>query len=474
MIFDMLKLKYILIGSLAFSSLFYSCEKQTFESPYAYLDPEQAFLNADRISKTAIGMYDALQNREFLGGRVFVYGDIRGIDCTAGNYFPGIPNYAQLTSNDGMAQAAFIGAYRTINETNLFLKNIEKYKGRATPEDEARYIAEAKFIRALTYFYLVNHWAQPYKFTNDGSHLGVAIVLTASDTPFDASNQVARNSVKDVYSQIIKDLTEALPALPKVPAAAASRNVSNVGRATQGAVNALLARVYLYQQDYAKALQYANTVISSNEYSLSPAIKDVFTVFTTPESIFSVAQSSGDNPNTNHSLSQHYSPDGRADIQVTSAFQNLMSESDSRRKDLLLSKAGSIWNRKYVSTGDWVPVLRYSEVLLTKAEALANLEAGSTANAEALAIVNQIRHRSDLSTTVTVSNKSTLIAAVLNERRIELAFEGQGIFEFLRTGRNIPAHGIYNEQVWGSDKVVLPFPFSETQQNPNLVQNPGY
>lgn len=470
----MLKLKYILIGALAFTSMFSSCQKQTFESPYAYLDPEQAFLNADRISKTAIGMYDALQNREFLGGRVFIYADIRAIDCTAGAYFPSIPNYATLASNDVTVQAAFIGAYRTINEANLFLKNIEKYKGRATPEDEAKYIAEAKFIRALTYFYLVNLWAQPYKFTSDGSHLGVPLVLTASDTPFDASNQVPRNSVKEVYDQIVKDLTEALPSLPKVPAAVANRNVSNVGRATQGAVNALLARVYLFKQDYGNALEYSNKVISSNDYALSPTIKNVFTQFTTSESIFSVAQSSGDNPNTNHSLSQHYSPDGRADIQVTAAFQNLMSENDSRRKDLLLTKDAGIWNRKYVSTGDWVPVLRFSEILLIKAEALANLEGGAGTNAEALNLVNQIRHRSDATTTVTAANKNEMIAAVLNERRIELAFEGQGIYEFLRTGRNIPAHAIFNEQVWGSDKVIFPFPYSETQQNPNLVQNPGY
>ncbi|MBB2952561.1 MULTISPECIES: RagB/SusD family nutrient uptake outer membrane protein [Sphingobacterium] len=471
----MLKLKYILIGSLALTSLFSSCQKQTFEQPYAYLEPEDAFLNADRIGKTAVGMYDALQNRDFLGGRAFIYADIRAIDCSAGPYFGSVPNYENLTSENLMVEASFVGGYRTVYEANFFLKNIAKYTGRAKPEDEAKYIAEAKFIRALSYFYLVNLWAQPYKFTNDGSHPGVALVLNATDPSkiFDASNQVPRNSVKEVYDQIIKDLNEALPSLPKVPAAAASRSISNVGRATQGAVNGLLARVYLYKQDYAKALEYSNKVISSNEYSLVPNIKNIFTDYTTMESMFSVAHSGGDNPNTNHSLSQHYSPNGRADIQVSSSFESLMSENDARRKDLIIEDDG-LWNGKFSSIGDWVPVLRFSEILLIKAEALANLENGTNVNSEALALVNQVRHRSDPSTNVTATNKNELIAAVLKERRLELAFEGQGIYEFLRTGRNIPAHGIFNEQVWGSNKVVFPFPYSETQQNPNLVQNPGY
>ncbi|MGE8428330.1 MAG: RagB/SusD family nutrient uptake outer membrane protein [Sphingobacterium sp.] len=472
----MLKLKYILIGSLAFGSMFSSCQKQTFEKPYAYLEPEEAFLNADRISKTATGMYDALQNRDFLGGRELIYADIRGIDCSAGPFFGTVPNYENLTSENAMVQAAFVAGYRTIYETNYFLKNIEKYKGRAKPEDEARYIAEAKFIRALTYFYIVNTWAQPYKFSNDGSHPGVAIVLTATDPNniFDTAHQIPRNSVKEVYDQIIKDLTEALPALPKVPATAAARGIANVGRATQGAVNGLLARIYLYKQDYAKSLEYANKVISSNEYSLATNIEDVFTKYTTMESIFSVAHSGGDNPNTNHALSQHYSPNGRADIQVSTVFENLLSQNDARRTELIIVDEDGTWNGKYSSIGDWAPILRYSEILLTKAEALANLEAGTTVNAEALVLVNQVRHRSDESTSVVASNKNELIAAILKERRLELAFEGHGIFEYLRTGRKIPAHGIFNEQAWGSNKVVFPFPYSETQRNPNLVQNPGY
>lgn len=467
----MLKFKYILIGSIAFGSLFTSCEKQLFESPYAQLDPAEAFSSADRIAKTAIGMYDALQNREFFGGRVLIYADIRGIDCGVPRYFGNMADFSALRSDDIVVEDAFIGGYRTINEANLFLKNITTYSGVASPEDEAKYKAEAKFIRALNYFYLVNLWAQPYKFTADGSHLGVPLVLEVSDKPFDPSNRIPRNTVKEVYDQIIKDLEEAYPSLPEVTA---TRSISNVGRATKGAVDALLARVYLYKQDYTKALEYGNKVISSSKYSLEASPKEIFTAYTTAESIFSVAHNGSDNPNTNNALGQHYSPNLRADIQVSPDFVNLMSATDLRRKDLIIQDEGAYWNTKYTTIGDWAPVLRYSEVLLTKAEALANLASGNSVSAEALTLVNQVRHRSDASTSIVAATKSELISKILQERRIELAFEGHGTFEFLRTGRDIPAHGTAKEQKWGATTVVLPFPQAEVQQNPNLVQNPGY
>lgn len=468
----MKRLNKLFIPLLACTTLLSSCEKQLFESPYAQLDPESAFSSPDRIEKTATGMYDALQNREFLGGRVLIYADIRGIDGGVPSYFGDIPNFQTLRSDNLLIEDAFVGAYRTINEANLFLKNIEIYAGVASQDAEARYKAEAKFIRALTYFYLVNLWAQPYAFTSDASHLGVPLVLTASDTPFAEDNRIARSTVKQVYDQIIKDLEEARPALPSVNPQA--RDISNVGRATKGAVDAFLARVYLYQKNYNKALEYANAVITSDDYGLNDSPAATFSSYTTQESIFSVAHNGADNPNTNHALNQHYSPNLRADIQAGSELVNLMSQSDLRRTELITVSDGSFWNGKFKTIGDWAPIFRYSEILLTKAEAIANLASGTSVDAEALDLVNQVRERSDPSTTVVAATKAQLISNILTERRIELAFEGHGIFEFLRTGRNIPAHGSINEQLWGSDRVIFPFPQSERLQNPNLEQNDDY
>lgn len=478
----MKKNKLIIVGLLiGVGTFFGSCEHQIFEDPYAQLPPEEAFSTAERIEKSATGMYDALQNRDFLGGRVLIYADIRGIDAGVPTFFGNMSSFNTLISTDLTVRNAFVGAYRTVNEANLFLKNIAQYGGVATPENEAKYIAEAKFIRALTYFYLVNLWAQPYNFTPDASHLGVPLVLSATDLPFDPSHRVGRSTVKEVYDQIILDLTEALPNLPDAPQV---KSFASVARATKGAVYALLSRIYLYQGKYQDALSNANSVIGLNVYDLNSDPKETFTTYTTNESIFSVAHSGGDNPNTNHALGQHYSPNNRADIQASSDFVNLMSASDLRRKNLITTvvtegvdgapDVTTYWNGKYTTIGDWAPIMRYSEVILTKAEALANLESGTIANAEALTLVNDIRHRSDPTTTILAATKQQLINAILLERRIELAYEGHGIFEYLRTGRDIPAHGSVLLQEWGSSYVVFPFPFAETQQNPNLDQNDDY
>lgn len=445
-----------------------SCGKQLFEEPYAYLPPEDAFSTPDRISKSATGLYDALQNLEFLGGRALIYADIRGADCGTNTFFGNMPQFDQLLSSDLTTRLAYQGAYRTINETNLFIENLTAKPGVVSPELEAKYFAEAKYVRSLTYFHLVNLWAQPYNFSASGGHLGVPLVLKTTKAPFAEENNVPRATVKEIYDQMESDLLAAEAGLP----VASSPEFSTVARASKGAAQALLARIYLYKGDYPKALEYANKVISSNAYKLNASPLEAFRNSTTSESIFSVAHNGGDNPNTNNALGQHYSPSLRGDIQVLPAYVSLMSATDKRRTELITEKNGGFYTLKYTTAADWVPVFRYSEVLLIKAEALANIS--SSVDATALALVNDVRHRSAPTENIVATSKSALIEAILKERRIELGFEGQGIFEFLRTKRNVPAHGTVAEQPYGSNYVVLPIPFDDMQKNPNLVQNPGY
>lgn len=453
---------------LVASATFVSCEKQIFEEPYANLSPTEIFKDPSRVEKAAVGMYDALQNAEYLGGRVLIYADIRGIDCGNPTYFGDIPSFTSLNSSNGTVGLAWTAGYRTINEANLFVKNITANPGVVTADKEKQFIAEAKFIRSLSYFYLVNLWAQPYGFTSGATHLGVPLVLTATDAPFAPENQVPRNTVKEVYDQMIKDLEEAAVDLPN---SGGTPSINNVGRATKGAAYGLLARINLYKKDYAKALEYANKVEALKVYKLNASPLEGFDTYITPENIFSVAHNGGDNPNTNHALGQHYGPTQRADIQIDPKYVALMSATDLRRTELITEANGAFWTAKYTKVSDWAPILRYSEILLIKAEALANIASGVDANA--IALVNQVRTRSK-ATAVAPASKSDLIAAILNERRIELAFEGQGLFEFLRTGRNLPAHSVVPEYKWGNGRLVFPLPLNDIQRNPQLVQNDGY
>ncbi|WP_156305830.1 RagB/SusD family nutrient uptake outer membrane protein [Sphingobacterium endophyticum] len=453
---------------LVASATFVSCENQIFEEPYSSLSPSDIFSDPSRVEKAAVGMYDALQNPEYLGGRALIYADIRGIDCGNPTYFGDIPSFTSLNSSNGTVGLAWTAAYRTINESNLFVKNITANSGVVSAEKEKQFIAEAKFIRSLSYFYLVNLWAQPYGFTAGATHLGVPLVLTSSDAPFSPENQIPRNTVKEVYDQMIKDLEEAVVDLP---ASSATPTLSSVARATKGAAYGLLARINLYKKDYAKALEYANKVEALKVFQLNASPAEGFDTYITPENIFSVAHNGGDNPNTNHALGQHYAPTQRADIQIDPKYVALMSVTDLRRTELVKEANGAFWTAKYTRVSDWAPIMRYSEILLIKAEALANIASGVDANA--VALVNQVRSRSKAST-IAPATKAELVAAILNERRIELAFEGQGLFEFLRTGRNLPAHSVVPEYKFGNGLLVFPLPLNDVQRNPKLVQNEGY
>jgi tetratricopeptide (TPR) repeat protein len=468
----MKKINIIAAGLIAiFASV--GCNKTLNEQPFSYISDVDAFSNASRIDKSAVGMYDALQNANYFGGRILIYADIRGVDAQANTFFGNMNQFSTLSSSDGTTAAAWQGAYRTIYECNLFVKNFTPNIGLVTPAKANQYLGEAEFIRSLCYFYLVNMWAQPYAYTSDASHPGVPLVLVAAADPFAASNNLPRASVKAVYAQIEADLLDAESKLPDYNAADTYNSTS---RATKGAARALLSRLYLYKGDYTNSAAYANKIMTtSNPYALNADPVTRFRTYTTNESIFSVAMDGGDNPNTNAALGQHYGAAKRADITVANVFVGLMSTVDKRFTNLIQSVSGAYWTTKYnAGTTDWVPVLSYPEVILNRAEALANLATGTTADPTALTLANQIRLRSDPTHPIVAATKSDLITAILTERRIELAFEGQGSLDFLRTHRDIPAHVGASLQPWGSDYTVLPIPKYDTDKNPNLAQNHGY
>ena len=466
-----MKLKYLILIISISGSIFMSCKKtDLFIPPVNSIDEAGAFSTPDRIEKSSVGMYDALQNANYFGGRILIYADQRGIDESPNTFFGNLGFYTTLNSSDGTVAAAWQGAYRTIYQTNLFIKDFTPNASLVPQAKADQYIGEAKYIRSLCYFYLVNLWAQPYNFTADNSHLGVPLVLVAATDPFDASNNLPRSTVAQVYNQIETDLLDAENKLP----ATGPDAFTKVARATKYAARALLMRLYLYEGNYAKANTYADLIINSGLYSLNANPQTTFRPpYTTNESIFSVAMSGADNPNTNNSLGQHYNPAARGDISVSLDYINLMDTTrDLRYKNLIQKVSGAFWTTKYAGlTVDFVPVSRYAEVILTKAEALAQLNAGI--DPTAVTLLGQIKTRAGVLPFVPAS-KAALLAEIAKERRIELAFEGQGELEFNRNKQDIPAHYTVPVIPYGSDYRVLPIPKYDTDKNPNLVQNHGY
>lgn len=446
------------------------------QDPYTNISAEDTFSTAGRITSALIGVYNDLQNAEFLGGRALIYSDIRSGDTDVPSYFTNVPRF-QMQSTDGFAASAWIGGYRTIAGANSFMQNLAANPGVITAAQEKQYVAECKFVRALTMWHLVNLFAQPYNFTADASHPGIVIqLLSPKDAleAFDISTRQGRSSVAAVYTQMQKDLTEAITDLPVV---SGTRGINNVGRATKGAAQALLARVFLYKGDYTQAASYASQVIAANTYSLNTGdlgARTPFYNYTTNESIFSVAMNINDNPNTNNAIGQHYGPDRRADITINPfASATSLSATDKRRTTLFDVRGANTFTAKFYGVENWVPIIRYPEVLLTRAEALAQNSA--TPSAEAITLLNQVRSRSTTAYEATAfTTKQALIDAILEERRLELAFEGFRLYDLLRYKRDIPAHGTVTRIAYNDNRVIFPIPYTETQLNPLLTQNPGY
>lgn len=477
----MKKIKYLFLFIFSVT-LFASCESDVLDdNPYYMGDSaDQIFTNAEKIAAANMGLYDKLQNAEFLGGRAQIYVDIRGLDVNPPSYF-GLMSTFSNTSSDATTQNAWQGAYRTVGECNAFLEGIERARANSiiTEDEYKAYAADAKFIRGVVYFYALNLWGQMY--VKDSENLGIPIILRSFDggSAFTDAPVVQRATIAESYNQIFEDFEYAENNLPN------TRDDVYEGRgtATSGAAKAMLSRAYLYMKNYPKAIEYANKVTG---YELdAKTLTSTNDPENSSEVIFSVAMNTSDNPNTNNALGQHYGYNRRADISVSSTYLSLLSDVDTRKTECLYydqSKQSWYCNKYRKTSSDWAPVIRYAEVLLNKAEALVKNQSATQADKEAaVAILNQIHKRSDSSKTYAVSDfasNQALVEEILLERRRELAFEGHASFDLFRNEKGIPAgRGAATAAAvpYPSNYFALPIPNSDVEKSKeNLVQNKGY
>lgn len=481
-------MKYInrqLFVAVACTLLVSSCTFDVLDdNPYYMGDSaDQIFSDPKKISAAAVGMYDALQNAEYLGGRAQIYVDSRGLDVNPPTYFGPIANFNPTASNS-IVEYAWQGAYRTIYECNLFLQGIDGALASQvlTQEEYSGYAAEAKFIRAVVYLYTLNLWGQMY--VAESANLGVPLILTPYDggSAFTEAPKNSRSTIDQCYGQIISDLTYAETNLKP----SWDDDYSDRARATISAAQAMLSRVYLYTGDNDKAIAYADKLIpadnATGKYSLDNSVVDIFaSPETSSEIIFFVAMNNTDNPNTNNALGQHYGASARADITVSEMYQNLLSANDSRKTKGLLSKDGAVYCNKYQKkSADWAPIIRYAEVLLNKAEAL--VKKNKDIDATSVKLLSEIHSRSEADKTYSTTDFNSseqLLNEILLERRRELAFEGHASFDLFRNKKGITAgRGGANVPAieYPSNYFALPIPSYDVEKAGAdvLIQNKGY
>jgi hypothetical protein len=440
-----------LAGLLLFGS---SCEDKLDLIDPNNIGPDIVYNSDKNVKSALLGAYNGLSAGAFYGGNTFrnseILADNNEITFTGTfNDVSDIYRKEMITANVDVTNL-WIAAYNTINIANNVLSAIDVVNA----DDQDQVQGEALFLRGVSYFELILFFAQPYSAGNTTTNLGVPLMLTGDRNSVTTK---ARSTVEEVYTQIVTDLVAAEGLLGEGPAD---------GKATKEAALGFLSRVYLQMGNYAEALDAANTAIGTGNYSLAPTIAAAFNGGSTSEDLLAIPVSSVDGINNMNVFYASATNGGRGDIEVLPAHIALYEGGDARASFFYIdSGTGDTRVSKWINRYGSVKTVRLAELYLTRAEC--NSRLGSSVGATPLADVDAIRARAGLGTVGTAT-----LAAILNERRLELAHEGQRLHDIKRLQGTV-TQGV-DVYPYDDDRLVFPIPQREINVNSNLVQNDGY
>lgn len=448
--------KYFVI-MIALSFLVSCSDFLDIEMPKDQIFKETAFVEEKTATAVLANVYSSLRNEGFLSG------DFRGIGFLMGCYtdeldatvvsdtdYKAFYNLS-ITPNIFAVSNLWASSYKQLYSLNNIIEGVEA-SSTLSEETKKQLKGEALALRALIHFYLTQTYGEvPY--------------VTKSD--YSQNIAVAKLSVDQVMQLSIQDLREAEELLsPNYPS-------SERVRINQSTVQALLARMYLYQDNWNLSYQYAVLVLSNTNYQL----EDLNKLFLKEsESTLWQLKSASDNVNTNEGMNYIYTafpaPFAELSGPLLASF-----EVDDLRKDIWTKTIENVSTHafKYKERGSSTPskeysvILRIEEVYLIAAEASAHLNDWEKFNH----YINQIRTRAGLNR-LNISNKEEAIKAVLAERRVEFFCEfGHRFYDLKRLKKTeiLTAH----KPNWSDVNKLLPLPETEILLNPKLSpQNPGY
>ncbi|MBU1008963.1 MAG: RagB/SusD family nutrient uptake outer membrane protein [Bacteroidetes bacterium] len=401
-------------------------------------------------------------------------------------------NFTFTTTQDGLDRW-WATLYEGIKRANVVIEKVPLITMDTNLRN--RYIGEARFLRGLFYFDLVRAWG------------GVPKVTTT--TP---PLKLERSTAAEIYALIESDLQFAGGHLPEKSA----YNSEDLGRASKGAANALLAKMYLFEKDFMQAEQYALSVVNSTEfYGLEPFFKDANSKLGEHgiESVFEIGamETEGDvgnqyantqgvrgTPNRGWGFNRptqdlRYSfedGDPRLDatiIDLGEVIDGIEILGDGTTPDITEDEDGNIIEVECYNQKVWIPgtstntqfghnrrLIRFADVLLMAAEALNENNKPS----EALVYLNRVRERAREGNTqilpeITTTSKDELRNIILEERRHELALEGHRFWDLLRTGKAAEVLGPLGFVSGKHD--LLPIPQNEIDiSQGSLTQNPNW
>lgn len=387
-----------------------------------------------------------------------------------------------------------------VAQANAVIDNIDEVPDETlTTAERKQWKAEAKIFRAMVWFDMVRIWGNIPIVTQEAPNITAKNIAAVYPLYYPV-----QSTPEEAYAQIIQDLKDAIPDAP-------ANNASNKTILSKSVARALLAKAYAEKtmRDYSKVVDYCNQVMADG-FTLVNNYSDLFGMDaagtdakarSTSESILEINYFTGGgnwvtwmfgrdlvNWGSNFTWAKWVTPSRN----LIKAFED---EGDNIRLNESVVYYECTWSNYYPSSHypflykcrsgvSSILKIRLADILLLKAEALANLGGTSNLN-DAGALVNQIRNRvnlPNLSSAAYASNES-MLEAVLHERRLELAFECQRWFDLVRYGKVKEVMNPLNSKDSGrlplsrpytDDSDLLPIPQTVLDLNSNLVQNPGY
>lgn len=490
-----MKIRLYIISSLLFILASCNYDEELNPTPSTLISEVTAFENVNRIANQVNGLYATFKGTGFWGSQYIYYSESRAGNFVSTNLNPtrgGLSYQMSVDASTGDVHNVWTQGYQIINACNLFIERLAiNGEELLEPAVYLQYMAEARFLRAITYYYMLHLYAQPF-LKDGGTSPGLPLRLEANTSL--KNYNMPRSTVAQVYEFVLDELDFAEQNLPDTYTSA----LLNTTRAHKNTAIAMKTNVYLAMGDYVAVLAESDKLVPNNApYIASNGVpnrleEDIEIVFSSPftsnESIFSMPFSPNDVPGV--SLGNTFLPDGANATGLGAAgtgdYYLLESgvvadpswkEEDARRNFVFRtpsgSAAGRLWCVKYkmgTPFADYVPVIRYAHVMLNLAEALAELKGFDN---RAVALLNAVRHRSDQTTTFAPTTQEELLDLIFRERNIEFFGEGVRNIDLVRKMKPIPAKaptgGSPVPEVKPTDpNYIWPLPTSETLYNQEL------
>lgn len=503
-----LKSIYKVMGCAILAASLSSCVNDWLDvAPSDGTDADAALTSSSDLAAARTGMYAALKGNsnlvDYYGQQFFVYGDVHAGDDYQYNNIGGSNrasfyydmNYQTASEFTSSSNVAWKSPYIVIGRANRIIAAAEG--GALSDAAEAKatidqYAAEAKVLRALAHFDLVRIYGKPYT-EDQGASLGVPLVTGV----LESNAKPARSTVAEVYTQVVKDLTEAI-------SSNALATETEPGYVSVWGAKAILSRVYLNMGDYANALSVAEDIIKNSGAALWTR-DQYFKAWdaSTPnesEFLFRLNVAGSTDSNDLNGIGNLQQREGYKEMVATKKFVDMLtSDPKDVRNDMFLPATAAkevatygtnkVYLNKLRGQGGnlrnvtIVPIIRLSEVYLTAAEcAFRNND-----KTKAVEYLNDlVKNR-----TTTVASLATVdnitLERILIERRKELIGEGQRYFDALRNNETITRYTSEADKGWHKTlskeaqsfnrdyfKAIAAIPQAEINANPNIKQNTGY